>query len=157
MVPLHTLLVAIIDCESIFTEITNIHGIINPPSPWISPLLKYLLKKQSKAMASGNAIKVKELTDRVSDVIAENRKNWGSSDTYRESQQWWRKVDNISLRKRKTQFVLDDNFLESVNDFFRNLCHDSEYVEPDYLDIDPAGHCDLACTTCMISSYACHV
>ena len=88
-------------------------------------------------MVSGNAIKVKELTERVSDVIAENRKNWGSSYTYRESQQWWRKVDSISLRKRKTQFVLDGNFLEGLTDFFGNLCHDSEYVEPDYVDINP--------------------
>ena len=88
-------------------------------------------------MASGNAIKVKELTERESDVIAENRKNWGSSVTYKGSQQWWRKVDNISLRKRKTQFVLDDNFLEGLTDFFGNLCQDSEYVEPDYVDINP--------------------
>ena len=44
-------------------------------------------------------------------------------------------MDNISLRKRKTQFVLDDNFLEGINGFFGNLCHDNEYVETDYVDI----------------------
>ena len=46
-------------------------------------------------------------------------------------------MDNISLRKRKPQLVLDVNFLEGLNDFFRNLCYDSEYIEPDYVDIDP--------------------
>ena len=46
-------------------------------------------------------------------------------------------MDNISLRKRKTQFVLYDNFLEVLNEFFGNLGHDSEHVEPDYVDIDP--------------------
>ena len=33
--------------------------------------------------------------------------------------------------------VLDINFLEDLNDFFGNLCHDSEYVDPNYVDIDP--------------------
>ena len=46
-------------------------------------------------------------------------------------------MDNISLQKRKPQLVLNVNFLEGLNDFFGNLCHDSEYVEPDYVDIDP--------------------
>ena len=96
--------------------------------PWISPLLKYLLKKRSKAAASGRASKVKELTDRVSVLIAENRKNWGKAGL-RGSQHWWRKVDNVSLRKHKPQLVLHAEFIEGLNDFFINLCQNSEYVE----------------------------
>ena len=43
--------------------------------PWISPLLKYLLKKRSKAAFRGKEAKTKELTVRISGIIAENRKN----------------------------------------------------------------------------------
>ena len=106
--------------------------------PWISPLLKYLLKKRSKAAVSGRASQVKELTDRVSLLIAENRKNWGKAGL-RGSQHWWRKVDNVSLRKHKPQLVLDTEFLEGLNDFFGNLCQDSEYVQARSQDFSWGG------------------
>ena len=44
--------------------------------PWITPLVKYLMKKRSKAISS----KVHELSARISTIIGENRKNWGKLD-----------------------------------------------------------------------------
>ena len=89
-----------------------------------------MLKNRSKAASRGKEAKTKELTVRISGIIAENRKNWGKSDT-RGSQNWWRKVDNIS--------VLDNSFLEGLNNYFGHLCCNSEYVEPAMVQLDPGS------------------
>lgn len=68
-------------------------------TPWMTPLVKYLLKKKSRANASGN----------VSELIAENRMNWGRAETTG-TMQWWRRVDNISQRKKQTTACLEREF-----------------------------------------------
>lgn len=67
-------------------------------------LVKQLLKKKSRTNASGNVARAKELSKRVSEVIAENRMNLGRAETTG-IMQWWRRVDNQSL-KGKTNHSL---------------------------------------------------
>lgn len=95
-------------------------------------------KKRSKTASYGKKVKTKELTVSISGSIAKSRKNWGKSDTQR-LQNWWRKVDNISMRKHKSQPLLDHSFLEGLNNFFGNLCCNSEYVETAVVQIDPSS------------------
>ena len=72
--------------------------------PWMTLLVKQLLKKKSRTNASGNVARAKELSKRVSEVIAENRMNLGRAETTG-IMQWWRRVDNQSL-KGKTNHSL---------------------------------------------------
>ena len=96
---------------------------------WMTSLVKYLLKKKSRANASGN----------VSEPIAENRMNWGRAETTG-TMQWWRRVDNISQRKNKPQPVLKESFLRGLNEFFAKLCQDDSYTESSFQEIDREKH-----------------
>ena len=98
--------------------------------PWITPLVKYLMKKRSKAISS----KVHELSARISTIIGENRKNWGKLDKIG-SQHWWRKVDNLSQRKQNLSLILDKEILIGLNQYF-DLCFDDQYLEPTFMDIN---------------------
>ena len=91
--------------------------------PWISPLLKYLIKKRAKA------------TKRISKLISENRKYLAKSESVGTSK-WWRTVDTLSMRRKKPNLVLDNGFLDNLNDYFGNLCSDSKYIQPVPLEID---------------------
>ena len=55
--------------------------------PWITPLVKYLMKKRSKAISSLSISRVQELSARISTIIGEIRKNWGKLDRIG-SQHW---------------------------------------------------------------------
>ena len=66
--------------------------------PWMSSLVKYLLKKKNQATNQGKTTKAAELSSKISKLIATNRKTLGT-DASMGSAQWWRKVDNLSLRK----------------------------------------------------------
>ena len=93
--------------------------------PWMTPLVKYLLKKKSRGNASGN----------VSELIAENCMNWDRAETTG-TMQWWRRVDNISQRKNKPQPVLNESFLRGLNECFAKLCQDDSYTESSFQEID---------------------
>lgn len=41
--------------------------------PWVTPLVKFLIKKRSRAATSGNTSKIKEFSTKISKLIAENR------------------------------------------------------------------------------------
>lgn len=108
-------------------------------SPWMTPLVKYLLKKKLRANASGNVARAKELSKRVSELIAENRVNWGRAETIG-SMQWWRRVHNISQRKNKPQPVLSESFLCGLNEFFATLCQDDSYTKSSFQEIGSDKH-----------------
>ena len=103
--------------------------------PWISPLLKYLIKKRAKAVYQGKLSSVEELTKRISKLISENRKYLAKSESIGTSK-WWKTVDALSMRRRKPNLVLDKGFLDNLNDYFGNLCSDSKYIQPVPLEID---------------------
>ena len=79
----------------------------------MTPLVKYLLKRKSRANASGNITRAKELSKEVSELIAENRMNLRRAETMG-TMQWWRRVDSSSQRKNKPQPVLNESFLRGV-------------------------------------------
>ena len=70
--------------------------------PWITPPFKYLLRKKTRATDNGHVHKVGDLSSKVYKLIGENRKNWGRSGA-QGSLRWWRRVDEITLRKLKSQ------------------------------------------------------
>ena len=107
--------------------------------PWITPPFKYLLRKKTRATDNGHVHKVGDLSSKVYKLIGENRKNWGRSGA-QESLRWWRRVDEITLRKLKSQPYLENEFLAGLNDYFRDLCNDENYVKPVPLEVNPETH-----------------
>ena len=104
--------------------------------PWITPPFKYLLRKKTRATDNGHVHKVEDLSSKVYKLIGENRKNWGRSGA-QGSLRWWRRVDEITLRKLKSQPYLENEFLAGLNDYFRDLCNDENYVKPVPLEVIP--------------------
>ena len=84
-------------------------------------VFSYEWKKKSRANASGNVARAKELAKKVLELIAEIRMNWGGAETTGTMQRW-RRVDNISQRKNKPQPVLNESFLRGLNEFFAKRC-----------------------------------
>ena len=84
--------------------------------PWITPLVKYLLRKKKRAADKGNVDKVEDLSSKVCKLIGEHRRNWGKTGA-QGSLHWWRRVDNITFRKQKSQPYLEKEFLVGLNDY----------------------------------------
>ncbi len=51
---------------------------------------------------------------------------------------WWNKIDKLSLRKDTPRVLRERNFVEDLNDYFADACHDPEYEEPLKMDISTA-------------------
>ena len=80
---------------------------------WITPLVKYLLRKKKRAADGGHTHKAEDLSSKVYKLIGENRKNWGRNGTPG-SLHWWRRVDKITLRKEKPKPYLENEFLAGL-------------------------------------------
>ena len=107
--------------------------------PWITPPFKYLLRKKKRATDNGHVHKVEDLSSKVYKLIGENRKNRGRSGA-QGSLPWWRRVDEITLRKQQSQPYLENEFLAGLNDYFGDLCNDENYVKPVPLEVNPETH-----------------
>lgn len=51
---------------------------------------------------------------------------------------WWNKFDKLLLRKYTPEVLLERSFVEHLNDYFAQVCHDPEYEEPLKMDINAA-------------------
>ena len=101
---------------------------------WMTPLVKYMLRNKSRI----SVLRIdqhRELSKRVSEVIGENRRMLLEGKTG--SREWWKNVDLISQRRRSTNVSLDREIAQDFNEFFDELCTDSDYVEPALLEIGP--------------------
>ena len=103
--------------------------------PWITPLVKYLLRKK-RAANKGHVQKVEDFSSKLYKLIGENRKTWGKNGA-QGSLHWWRRVDKITLRKEKLQPCLEKEFVAGLNDYFGDLCNDKNYVKPVPLRVNP--------------------
>ena len=81
--------------------------------PWITPLVKYLLRKKKRVADRGHTHKAEDLSSKVYKLIGENRKNLGRNGAPG-SLHWWRRVDKITLRKEKPHSYLEHEFLAGL-------------------------------------------
>ena len=95
--------------------------------PWMSPLVKLLLKKKSRCQKNGGR-GVSDLTEKIGRIISENRRKLASGKLG--SRSWWKKVDVLTLRKENPACCLDDEFICGLNDFLANFCFDNSYIKP---------------------------
>ena len=89
---------------------------------------------RSKSRVSDEA-RLKELNKRISEVISENRKQYNMGVIG--SKQWWKGVDLVSLRRKAARITLDRESLDQLNEYFGNLCSDTNYIRPVDIHIDP--------------------
>ena len=102
--------------------------------PWMSPLVKSLLKKKKTRSRNGGGRDLTELTEKIGRLIAENRRALASGKLG--SRAWWRKVDRLSMRKDKCSSDPDNDFIFGLNDYFGDICFDREYSKPVPAEID---------------------
>jgi hypothetical protein len=95
-------------------------------------LVKSLLQRKYKLVARGKNDQAEEVSKRIAEIIAQNRRNMFGSGS------WWNKIDKLSLRKDTPRVLLERNFVEDLNDYFADVCHDPEYEEPLKMDISTA-------------------
>ena len=91
---------------------------------WMTPLVKSLLRQKSR-ISTGSADRVKAINKRISEIICENRGNFSVAIGTRD---WWKRVDDISQRRRPGAVLsLDHDSLRELNNYFAELCTDDVY------------------------------
>ena len=103
---------------------------------WMTPLVKSLLQRKHKLVSRGKNDQADDVSKRIAEIIAKNRRNMDASTIG--SGSWWNKIDRLSLRKETPKVLLERNFVEDLNDYFADVCHDPEYEEPLKMDISAA-------------------
>ena len=99
---------------------------------WMTPLVKAILRSKSRV---SDEARLKELNKRISEVISENRKQYNVGVIG--SKQWWKGVDLVSQRRNAARITLDRESLDQLNEYFGNLCSDTNYIRPVDIHIDP--------------------
>ena len=98
----------------------------------MTPLVKAMLRSKSRV---SDEARLKELNKRISEVISENRKQYNMGVIG--SKQWWKGVDLVSQRRNAARVTLDRESLDQLNEYFGNLCSDTNYIRPVDIHIDP--------------------
>ncbi|XP_015763833.1 PREDICTED: uncharacterized protein LOC107342835 [Acropora digitifera] len=99
---------------------------------WMTPPVKFMLRDKFRISVL-RTDQHQELSRRVSEVICENRRMLLEGKTG--SMKWWKNVDLISQRRQSTYVSLDRETAQDLNEFFGELCTDSDYVEPALVEI----------------------
>ena len=95
--------------------------------------------KTKQRIPSHRYEKLKVINERISQVIFQNRRNFKD---LMGSRNWWKNVDNKSRRSSSSPRVtLNKTSLTRLNQFFSELFHDDNYVEPTPLSVD--GNVDI--------------
>ena len=71
----------------------------------MTPLVKSLLRQKSR-ISTGSVERVKAINKRISEIICENRRNFSAAIGTRD---WWKRVDDISQRRRSGAFLSLDH------------------------------------------------
>lgn len=101
--------------------------------PWMSPLLKLLLKDKSR-IPCHHVDQLKTIDERIRKVISENRRERPKKVGCRG---WWQHVDSTSHRRSAAAGVSFENKdLIELNEYFMSLCTDDDYTQPQNMMID---------------------
>ena len=99
---------------------------------WMTALVKSLLRQKSR-ISTGSVDRVKAINKRISEIICENRGNFSAAIGTRD---WWKRVDDISQRRRPGAVLsLDHVSLRELNNYLAELCTDDVYTAPTPLEI----------------------
>jgi hypothetical protein len=85
--------------------------------PWMTPLVKRLLKKRAKLKNKGSTNRLADIASRINQLIVENRRNLVSGCSVG-SAKWWKRVDTLSCRKEGATTQVNQQFAEELNEYF---------------------------------------
>ena len=110
--------------------------------PFMSPLVKYLLKKRKKAIGVGDEESTFRLQNQINTLIRANQLNAVQNENQNHktgTKKWWNNVNNITGRKEKNSApvssLIDPNV---INAYFQTINTDPNYSAPQLLEI-PEG------------------
>ena len=97
---------------------------------WMMPLAQTKVTHFHWECRSSKSHKINK---RISEIICENRGNFLAAIGTRD---WWKRVDDISQRRRPGAVLsLDHDSLRELNNYFAELCTDDVYMAPTPLEI----------------------
>ncbi len=110
--------------------------------PFMSPLVKHLLKKRKKAVGVGDEESTFRLQNQINTLIRANQLNAVQNENQNHktgTKKWWNNVNNITGRKEKNSSpvssLIDPNV---INAYFQTINTDPNYSAPQLLEI-PEG------------------
>ncbi|EDO46338.1 predicted protein [Nematostella vectensis] len=90
--------------------------------PWLTPLVKVLLRKKRRLQCRGKAERVREISNKIGSLVSGYRRNLSAGEVIG-SAKWWRRVDCLSQRKSQSPCQLSVQAQE-LNKYFKDLCWD---------------------------------
>ena len=97
--------------------------------PFMSPLVKHLLKKRKKAMRKNDEETLIRLQNQISRLIHSNQVN-AIKNEKNGSKKWWSKVNSMTGRKGKTLRVSSIIEPRVINTYFQGINTDPNYSAP---------------------------
>ena len=102
--------------------------------PFMSPLVKHLLKKRKQAMRTNDEETITRLQNQINRLIHSNQVNAFKNEKNR-SRKWWSKVNSMNGRKGNTLPVSSIIEPSVINTYFQGINTDPEYTAPQLLSI----------------------
>ena len=105
--------------------------------PFISPLVKHLLKFRNRLLRRSKRLPV-GLEDRINHLIRENQRHAVMQDSCmsgRGSRAWWSTVNTITGRDTEPQLISSVIHPDIINKYFCSISSDPEYIAPAPIDI----------------------
>ena len=97
--------------------------------PFMSPLVKYLLKKRKQAMRRNNEESITRLQSQINRLIHSNQVNAVKSEKHG-SKKWWNKVNNMTGRIGNILPISTIIDPDVINTYFQSINTDPEYIAP---------------------------
>ena len=97
--------------------------------PFMSPLVKYLLKKRKQAMRRNDEESITRLQSQINRPIHSNQVNAVKSEKHG-SKKWWNKVNNMTGRIGNILPISSIIDPDVINTYFQSINTDPEYIAP---------------------------
>ena len=97
--------------------------------PFMSPLVKYLLKKRKQAMRRNDEESITRLQSQINRPIHSNQVNAVKSEKHG-SKKWWNKVNNMTGRIGNILPISSITDPDVINTYFQSINTDPEYIAP---------------------------
>ena len=97
--------------------------------PFMSPLVKYLLKKRKQAIRRNDEESITRLQSQINRPIHSNQVNAVKSEKHG-SKKWWNKVNNMTGRIGNILPISSIIDPDVINTYFQSINTDPEYIAP---------------------------
>ena len=106
--------------------------------PFMSPLVKHLLKQRKRAIQKSDSESHARLQDQINKLIRENQLNAVKQENKNQktgSKQWWSNVNSITGRNNRSRSVSAAFDPSEINVYFQSINSDPQYAAPEPVEI----------------------